>query len=177
MIEDTGEITGEITNFGADPATVYLVRHAKAGDRSRWTGDDIVRPLSGKGRRQAVSVCERLLPLVRARPGAVLLSSTYLRCLQTLEPLAARLHSQVLSDDRLTEGCSFEGALELVSSVPDGSVLCSHGDIIPAVMAALERRGTSITTDPDWRKGSVWVLQRSGDHITTATVWPPPNVS
>lgn len=157
-------------------ATLYLVRHAKAGDRSRWTGDDVLRPLSGKGRRQAVTLCERLLPLVGTRPGAVLLSSTYLRCLQTLEPLAARLHSQVHSDDRLTEGGSFEGALELISSVADGSVLCSHGDIIPDVVLALERRGTTIVTEPDWRKGSVWVLERRDDRVETASVWPPPNV-
>jgi len=160
-----------------DTGTLYLVRHAKAGDRSRWTGDDVVRPLSGKGRRQAVSLCERLLPLVGARSGARLLSSTYLRCLQTLEPLAARLHSQVHADDRLTEGRGFEGVLDMLETIPDGSVLCSHGDIIPAVIAALERRATHIATEPDWRKGSVWVLERTGDRIASATVWPPPNVS
>jgi 8-oxo-dGTP diphosphatase len=161
----------------SDTATLYLVRHAKAGDRSRWSGDDVLRPLSGKGRRQAVSLCERLLPLVAAQPGAVLLSSTYLRCLQTLEPLAARLHSRVLADDRLTEGAGFEGVLEMIETIPNGSVMCSHGDIIPAVMAALERRHTNITSEPDWRKGSVWVLDRRGDHIETATVWPPPDVA
>lgn len=159
-----------------DTATLYLVRHAKAGDRSRWTGDDVLRPLSGKGRRQAVSLCERLLPLVGPRSGALLLSSTYLRCLQTLEPLAARLHSQVHAENRLTEGCGFEGVLDILENIPEGSVLCSHGDIIPAVIAALERRSTVIATEPDWRKGSVWVLERAGDRITSATVWPPPDV-
>jgi 8-oxo-dGTP diphosphatase len=160
-----------------DTGTLYLVRHAKAGDRSRWSGDDVLRPLSGKGRRQAVSLCERLLPLVVPRPDAILLSSSYLRCLQTLEPLAARLHSRVLADDRLTEGASFEGVLDMIESIPNGSVMCSHGDIIPAVIAALERRHTNITTEPDWRKGSVWVLDRRGSHIETATVWSPPDVA
>lgn len=157
-----------------DMATLYLVRHAKAGDRSRWNGDDVLRPLSGKGRRQAVSLCERLLPLVAPRPGAVLLSSTYLRCLQTLEPLAARLHSEVGSDDRLTEGAGFEGVLDLIATAPDGSVMCSHGDIIPDVITALERRRTRIESEPDWRKGSVWVLERTSGHIESASVWPPP---
>lgn len=164
-----------MTEMG-DTATLFLVRHAKAGDRSRWTGDDVLRPLSGKGRRQAVSLCERLLPLVGARSDAQLLSSTYLRCLQTLEPLAARLHSRVHVDDRLTEGGGFEGVLDMISSIPDGSVMCSHGDIIPDVITALERRATDITTEPDWRKGSVWVLERTGERIATASVWPPPNV-
>lgn len=158
-------------------ASLYLVRHAKAGDRSRWTGDDVVRPLSGKGRRQAVSLCERLLPLVSVHGEPALLSSVYLRCMQTLEPLAARLHSRVHTDERLTEGGGFESVLDMLSSVPDGSVMCSHGDIIPDVIAALERRGTALTSQPDWRKGTVWVLERSGGTITTASVWPPPDVS
>lgn len=159
-----------------DTATLYLVRHAKAGDRSRWTGDDVLRPLSGKGRRQAVSLCERLLPLVGVRSEALLLSSAYLRCQQTLEPLAARLHSQVHADDRLTEGSGFEGVLAMISDIPDGSVMCSHGDVIPDVIAALERRRTRLMTPPDWRKGTVWVLERSGTSIESATVWPPPDV-
>lgn len=163
--------------IGSETATLFLVRHAKAGDRSRWTGDDLVRPLSGKGRRQAVSLCERLFPLVGARSQATLLSSTYLRCLQTLEPLAARLHSQVQPDDRLTEGRGFEGVLDMIEVIPDGSVMCSHGDIIPDVIAALERRSTRITTEPDWRKGSVWVLERADGRIASASAWPPPDVT
>ncbi len=37
----------------AAEAPVYLVRHAKAGDRQAWPGDDLSRPLSKTGRRQA----------------------------------------------------------------------------------------------------------------------------
>ena len=33
--------------------TIYLVRHAKAGDRSAWPGDDFLRPLSRRGQIQA----------------------------------------------------------------------------------------------------------------------------
>jgi len=156
-------------------ATLYLVRHAKAGERARWSGEDLLRPLSGKGRRQAVALCDRLHPLVSVSPTAMLLSSPYIRCIQTLEPLAARLHSTVIRDERLIEGADRDGALELVATLPPGSVMCSHGDIIPDVMAALERRSATITNDPDWRKGSVWVLSRQGSIVVSATVWPPPN--
>jgi hypothetical protein len=38
----------------------------------------------------------------------------------------------------------------MLEKIPDGSVLCSHGDIIPAVIAALERRSTLVATEPDW---------------------------
>lgn len=94
--------------------------------------------------------------------------------MQTLEPLAARLHSSVTLDDRLAEGYNRDGTLELIASLPNGSVLCSHGDVIPDVMAALQRRTTEIVGDPDWRKGSVWVLAREGNEVVEASCWPPP---
>lgn len=159
-----------------EDSTLYLVRHAKAGERARWSGDDRLRPLSGKGRRQAVAVCERLHPLVATASEPVLVASPYIRCMQTLEPLAARLHGTIHPDERLMEGCDREGALELIASLPHGSVLCSHGDVIPDVMAALERRSADIHGDPDWRKGTVWVLTRRGTDVVSASVWPPPDI-
>jgi 8-oxo-dGTP diphosphatase len=155
-------------------STIYLVRHAKAGDRSSWDGDDTIRPLSGKGRRQAVAICDRLFDLIAAHKDAQLISSPYIRCMQTLEPLAARLHSHVVADPRLAEGYDRDGALELIASLPNGSVMCSHGDVIPDVMAALQRRQAEIIGDPDWRKGTVWVLARVNGEVTEASVWGPP---
>lgn len=157
-------------------ATLFLVRHAKAGERSRWNGDDRQRPLSGKGRRQAVALCERLHPLVAATSAPTLLASPYIRCLQTLEPLAARLHVSVHPDDRLIEGGDHQGVLDLIETLSDGSVMCSHGDVIPEVMAALERRSAEIQNAPDWRKGTVWVLSRLGTSVIAASVWAPPAV-
>jgi len=154
---------------------IYLVRHAKAGDRNGYDGDDTLRPLSGKGRRQAAAICERLSQLIVKLPEARLLSSPYTRCIQTLEPLAAERHAVIQTKECLAEGYDREGALELISSLPNGSVLCSHGDVIPDVMAALRRRGAEIIGDPDWRKGTVWVLERENGEITRAAAWPPPD--
>lgn len=152
-------------------AKVYLVRHAKAGERRLWEGDDMQRPLSPKGWKQAELLAKRL----GALGVSTLHSSPYLRCIQTLEPLAKKLKTTIDVEQRLCEEEPFEPVLELLAQVPDGAVLSSHGDIIPATLAALERRGTEIRTPPDWRKASVWVLKRNkhGD-IVHATVWPPP---
>ncbi len=150
---------------------LYFVRHAKAGSRSEWVGDDRLRPLSGKGRAQSEKVADRLVEVATGD----LVSSPYLRCVETLQPLAARLDTAVRADDRLAEDTGFTGALELLAELPDGSVLCSHGDVIPETIGALQRRGTDIVGEPDWRKASVWVLDRAADGtIVTATVWPPP---
>ena len=41
-------------------AELYLVRHAKAGERRLWDGDDLDRPLSPKGWKQADLLATRL---------------------------------------------------------------------------------------------------------------------
>lgn len=156
------------------PESLFLVRHAKAGDRSKWDGDDRFRPLTKKGWRQAERVCERIADLVVPESGLRLVSSPYVRCRQTIEPLSARLEVTIEDDTRLAEGFRLDGALELVMSLPHGSVLCSHGDVIPEVITALQRRGAEMLSDPDWRKASVWVLDRHGTDVIAATCWPPP---
>jgi 8-oxo-dGTP diphosphatase len=151
--------------------SLYLVRHAKAGSRSNWDGDDRKRPLTAAGWEQARAVAERLAPLLVTR----LVSSPYVRCIETLEPIATRTDLDIEVDDRLAEETPFEPVLDLLHSCADGAVLCSHGDIIPEVIAALQRRGMVVRGEPDWRKATVWVLDRDavGD-VVEACVWPPP---
>jgi 8-oxo-dGTP diphosphatase len=157
---------------------LYLVRHAKAGSRHDFKGNDRLRPLSSNGGRQAQALAERLAPLVKEAGSTTLISSPYLRCIQTLRPLAKAIGATVETDECLGEGHSFVDVLELFTSLPEGSVLCSHGDVIPETISALERRGIEFTSPADWRKASVWVLERNkqGD-IVTAESWPPPDVS
>ena len=150
---------------------IYLVRHAKAGERRTWDGDDEARPLSKLGWKQSEAIAKRL-----ADKGATSLhSSPYIRCMQTLEPLSTRLGLDIEPDPRLYEGAPFEPVLELLGEVGSGAVLCSHGDIVPEVIQALARRGMEVQTRPDWRKASIWVLRRKGDRITKGKVWPPPS--
>lgn len=149
---------------------VYLVRHAKAGERRIWKGDDAARPLSKHGWRQSKLLADRL----ERKHITSLVSSPYVRCSQTLAPLADRLGLTICNDARLAEEMPFEDVLELIATVDAGAVLCSHGDVIPATIAALVRRGMEVQTPVDWRKASVWVLRRKGDRITKGKVWPPP---
>lgn len=156
---------------------LYVVRHVKAGDRKRW-GDapDIERPISAGGLRQAEALARRLVDAGVTR----LISSPYVRCRQSLEPLGERLGLDVETDERLAEGQPFEQVLALVAEVPSRTVLCSHGDIVPELITALVRRGMTLTTEPDWRKATLWTLRGPGLdddgelRFTTAKVEPPP---
>ena len=150
--------------------TIYLVRHAKAGERRLWDHDDVARPLSKRGWKQSKALAKRL-----AQNGATTLySSAYVRCVQTLEPLSEATGHDIRIDDRLLEDEPFEPVLEMLAEVENGAVLCSHGDIIPATIAALQRRGMTIETPADWGKASVWVLRRKHGRFTKGKVWPAP---
>lgn len=148
---------------------VHLVRHAKAGSRSGWEDDDRIRPLTKNGWRQAEAIADHLA----ARGATVLVSSPYLRCHQTLEPLSRLLDMAIVIDERLAEGRPFAPVIELLTTVPDGGVLCSHGDIIPETLGALQRRGCRVHGPADWRKGTVWTIDRHDGELTSARVWRP----
>lgn len=136
---------------------LYVVRHAKAGSRHDWSGPDQLRPLSKRGRKQAEAIAAHLTP---SAPNRVL-SSPYVRCIQTVEPLAAQAGVAIEASDALAEGQDFRAPLALVESLEDGAVLCTHGDVLPELLNALIRRGLLVDGSPDLRKGVVWSLERN----------------
>lgn len=156
---------------------LYVVRHAKAGSRHEFEGDDVDRPLTSAGRKQAEALSSRLASV----SPALVVSSPYRRCVETVQPLAVALALDVTLDDRLAE---FDDArskpdaefFDFLHSLPDNTVACSHGDVIPAVVRSLRGAGMRIEGDAQWGKGSVWVLQRVDNRFVSAAAWPPPEV-
>jgi broad specificity phosphatase PhoE len=141
---------------------VYLVRHAHAGRKSEWHGPDLVRPLSAEGRRQAIGLIDRLA----AFPVRRILSSRADRCLQTVEPLAARRGYAVEPNDVLGVDGSGAEVLELLGDrALDHAVLCTHGEVIGQLFEELRGVGVELSSRPMWPKGSTWVLDRDGARI------------
>ncbi len=136
---------------------LHLVRHADAGSRQAWTGDDFQRPLDTSGRAQARAIAEAL----KGRPVRRILSSPAARCVDTVEPLAEALRMSVTTTRELAEGASLSDALSLIDSLAAAegdSVLCSHGDVIPGVVWRLARRGLEIPDSGKCKKASIWEL-------------------
>lgn len=152
--------------------SLYLVRHAKAGKKSQWDGPDTTRPLDDTGQLQAKALAHTIAAIVPTR----LVSSPFLRCIQTLEAVGVLTGLPILVDKRLAEDSDIASVIQMLEQAPDGAVLCSHGDMIPAIIRSLENRGMQFTTAPDWRKASVWVLERDGAIFTMAAAWPPPSI-
>ncbi|MCJ7438580.1 MAG: histidine phosphatase family protein [Acidimicrobiia bacterium] len=150
--------------------TIYLMRHAKAGSRSGWDGADEQRPLSKSGRRQTSALTEALADASITR----IYSSPYVRCVQTVEPLAERLGIPLDLSDGLAEGAGLTDALELVEKYADEeTVLCSHGDVIGDLLHHYEQRGVALDGDK-LEKGSTWILDFADGVIVTARYVPPP---
>ena len=149
---------------------VYLVRHAKAGSRSRWDGEDHERPLSTAGHRQA----RKLLRAFADREVAQVRSSPYVRCVESVRPIAVNRGLDVVHDPVFAEGASVEAALAALVSAPAGTVVCSHGDLIPALVQVLAGDGVVIQGQTGWRKGSTWILEREGRRFVRARYEPPP---
>ena len=118
--------------------TSILVRHASAGDWREWDGDDRFRPLDARGRRQA----DQLVELLRRFEVRRVVTSPYLRCVATVEPLGTALGLVVEQDDRLAEGADGSGALQLLQE--DGVVACTHGDVAAEVLGRGLKKGAAV---------------------------------
>jgi phosphohistidine phosphatase SixA len=155
---------------------VLLVRHGHAGAKRQWHGDDGFRPLDAQGLAQAAALVDLLTPFGPAR----ILSSPFLRCVQTVTPLAdaygipiERSPSLVpeagAAATRLARGVSIDG--------PGAVVLCTHGEVIHDMQTQLAHHGP-----PDFgpasprEKGSVWVLERCEGRFTEAAYLHPPRL-
>jgi broad specificity phosphatase PhoE len=151
--------------------TVFLVRHTHAGDRSTWDGDDRRRPVSELGVRQA----EALVELLADHPVDRVLSSPYVRCVQSVAPLAATRGLEVEEEDLLAEGVPLDLVQQLLRRCEaEDVVLCSHGDVIGAVVSDLAHRGVDLgPAGETWPKASTWILD--GDPLRPrASYLPPP---
>jgi len=149
---------------------IFVVRHARAGNRGEWEHPDDERPLSDRGMIQAKAIAERL-----AAVGATMVvSSPYLRCVQTVQPLADLLGVPVETAVELAEGHSGDVALDLIRSAPDGAVLCSHGDVLQDLVWLLAAAGAPVDPRIPFRKGAVLTLERLGNTITAARYDDPP---
>ncbi|HTR33606.1 MAG TPA: phosphoglycerate mutase family protein [Gaiellaceae bacterium] len=123
---------------------MILVRHASAGDSRTWAGDDRLRPLDEKGRRQA----DELVGLLAAFPVEEILTSPAVRCVETVTPLADARGLDVVVRAELGEGLMWDAGHALVHALAGRDVVvCGHGGL----EAALE-------DPPKWHKGEVFVV-------------------
>jgi phosphohistidine phosphatase SixA len=123
---------------------ILLIRHARAGHRSAWSGDDRSRPLDGKGRRQAEQLVQLLEPYELER----ILSSPALRCVQTVEPVALARGLEVEVRDELGEELQSSAGVQLLRSLGEIDVAVScHAGVSEAICGEHQKKGQVFVLD------------------------------
>jgi phosphohistidine phosphatase len=117
--------------------SLFLLRHADAGDPEKWRGPDSERPLSEKGRLQA----ERLglfLSESSFEPD-VILSSPLARAVETARLVATPLERPVMVRPELGEALDLEAVDRLLAAVgnPSRPVLVGHDPDFSALASEL----------------------------------------
>jgi 8-oxo-dGTP diphosphatase len=143
-------------------AALVVLRHGAARSRKVWQGDDRVRPLLQPGLLQA----EHLVAVLAAYDVTRVVSSSSLRCVQTVRPYADATASCLEEQDGLSEEDATRAS---VGTIVDellrgdrGAVLCTHRPVLPDVFDALG------VADPGLEPGGMLVAHvRRGRIVST----------
>jgi 8-oxo-dGTP diphosphatase len=160
------ELVERVAALPPRTAVTLLVRHAHAGDRKAWSGNDALRPIDERGRREATGLAD---VLSRFEPGR-LVAATPVRCKQTLEPLAERLGLPIVVESAMAEPAEVDEvpakvkvAAARLAELRDGptAAICSQGKIMPPLLAMLA--GADDPAPYKTPKGGGWVLSWVGE--------------
>jgi 8-oxo-dGTP diphosphatase len=151
---------------------VYLIRHAKAKNRLKWSEPDHLRPLNKAGLEQA----DALPALFEGQSFARLLSSPSIRCVQTLEPLAEARGLPLELAEELREGAPVGEALELMLTLghEGPAALCTHADVMMDTIEELFTGGVRLDGPLEFKKAATWILDVQERTFTSGRYLPPP---
>jgi 8-oxo-dGTP diphosphatase len=148
---------------------IFLVRHAHAGDKARH-GSDERRPLSPGGRAEAAGLVSVLAPYPLTR----IITGPADRCRQTVSRIAREHAVPLTVDPRLGREARVYDTLRLISEAGhEGIALCTHGELIGALLFQLRAAGGPVPRNAGWAKGSVWALEFTAQRLTAARYLPP----
>ncbi len=154
------EVLDWAIRLAADPTAgrIYLVRHAHAGDRKRWGKADELRPISLQGEKQA----DALRDYLSGVPLTGVFTSSYVRCVQTMGPLAGFLGSKLEVEPTIIEDAAPEEFIAAVGQWSGQAIaMGSHGDLISNTIAKLAAEGIPMEGPMGCDKGSIWILETS----------------
>jgi phosphohistidine phosphatase len=120
VIPRTSRVATAAARLSSIVVRVYLCRHAKAAPGE----PDEARELTGKGRRQAEELGERLA--AAAEPPVLVLTSPLVRARQTAEAIAEATGAPVRLDRRLAPGATLAGLRQAVADAEGPVAAVGH---------------------------------------------------
>ncbi len=146
---------------------ILIARHAKAKPRSNWAAAEDDRPLAATGKRQALASSRLFAAWAPSR----IISSPWLRCVQTVTPYSVDYGVSVKEKKSLSEAGAQRHPARVARTVASlfdkdsSSLLCTHRPVLPQVMDVLREylfEGSAEvlpTEDPYLEPGDALVLQ------------------
>jgi 8-oxo-dGTP pyrophosphatase MutT (NUDIX family)/phosphohistidine phosphatase SixA len=151
---------------------IILVRHASAGHKGEWPGDDLLRPLDAEGELGALLLADLLACFA---PRAQVISSPALRCTRSVRPYAERFGGSVEAkavltvpgrstgsfSDRTDRADTLRHLFRNLVATGQPVVACLHRENLPlALAAACSVLGVPAPADfdPSLPKGGFLVL-------------------
>jgi 8-oxo-(d)GTP phosphatase len=132
-----GDTLREALTLGKKTRALVVLRHGRARARKSWKHDDRLRPLVAEGRAQAQAV----VPLLAAYGVSRIVTSSSLRCVDTVLPYAERsgrslTRSRGLSEEDATPR-SVRRCVESLVSRDEDAVVCTHRPVLAEVYDSL----------------------------------------
>lgn len=151
----------EFTVGPADTVPFVLLRHASAGGKDSWKGDDLDRPLDAHGAAEA----DLLSRLLACYGTSRVITSAAERCVATVRPYAALTGAKLEVDPALAvgqaNGDADTASARVVAAVATGqpTVICAHRENMPTLLtAACAALGAAVPDGPALHKAGFWVL-------------------
>jgi 8-oxo-dGTP pyrophosphatase MutT (NUDIX family)/phosphohistidine phosphatase SixA len=164
-----------------DTVPCVLLRHASAGRKGGWPGDDLLRPLDDRGMVDAQTLAGLLACYAPVR----VISSAAERCLGTVRPYAERIGAAIEAEPAFTVRSHAgsdraEAARRRMAGLladPAPMVVCAHRENLPvllgqarSVLGEVMRDGTGPDSAPppddqSPPKGGFWVLHVAGHRL------------
>jgi 8-oxo-(d)GTP phosphatase len=173
------QLLAELAAGPPDTVPVILLRHASAGTKDSWPGDDLDRPLDAAG----AAIAERLAGLLSCFGSCRVISSPAERCLATVRPYARRAGTQIAVEAALTvaglppDPAAVRQVATAIVAERQPTVLCAHRENLGPALAAIcgylgaDRPGRP--DGPELAKGGFWVLHTTDRVLASAERYRP----
>lgn len=142
--------------------TLIILRHTKALERGDWDDLDSKRTLDEKGLRQAASLITHLAPFAIDE----IYSSDYIRCVQTVTPLADVRNLRITEIPNLNEenfDLDPERSISFANAVKQDEkniLLCSHNPVIPTMLRGILNTKLKNKDLIKLEPGDAWIVHR-----------------
>jgi 8-oxo-(d)GTP phosphatase len=176
------ELLAEFSAGPAETVPLILLRHASAGTKSDWPGDDELRPLDAEGSKEA----ETLVGLLRCFGAIRVVSSPTERCLATIRPYARDVGTAIETEPALLPyedsdaqpgtaaraAPGSEGAATLADTIAAAGqpvIVCAHRENLPVLAEVVYRQlGAPMPAGQRLAKAEFLVLHTAGGKLAGA---------